>query len=317
MASEPPLAANLHAVLEVRTAGDPDAPGVLWTDLSPGQIAAVVGDQGTPVSPPVVREWMADQGLARRQIRKDLAGGHNPDRDTQFRRITELKAQHTAAGNPVFSMDTKAKEHLGQLFRKGRVWTQRAVQAFDHDFPSWATGVIIPHGIYDLARNKGHLNIGLSHDTSQFACDSFRWFWNRIGRQCYPDATSILLLCDGGGSNSAAQYLFKQDLQNLVNDLEIPIRVAHYPSYCSKYNPIERRLFPHVARACQGMLFDTLDTVVRLMRKAATTTGLRTTVNVIHRAYEIGRTVADNFKSTMKLRFDELLPKWNYVAVPQ
>ena len=217
----------------------------------------------------------------------------------------------------MFSLDTKAKEHLGQLFRKGRVWTQRAFQAFDHDFPSWATGVVIPHGIYDLVRNRGHINIGLSHDTSQFACDSFRWYWNRIGRQCYPNAASILLLCDCGGSNSAAQYLFKHDLQRLVNDLGIEIRVAHYPSYCSKYNPIERRFFPHVTRACQGMLFDTLDTVVGLMRKASTTTGLQTTVNVIRRAYEIGRKVADAFKTAMPILFDNLLPKWNYIAQPQ
>ena len=177
--------------------------------------------------------------------------------------------------------------------------------------------MVIPHGIYDLVRNRGHINIGLSHDTSQFACDSFRWYWNRIGRQCYPDATSILLLCDCGGSNSAAQYLFKHDLQRLVNDLGIEIRVAHYPSYCSKFNPIERRFFPHVSRACQGMLFDTLDTVVGLMRKASTTTGLQTTVNVIHRAYEIGRKVADAFKTAMPILFDNLLPKWNYIAQPQ
>ena len=314
--SEPPLEANLQAALEIRTAGDPDASGVLWTDLSPGQIAAVVSAQGTPVSPPVVREWMEDQGLARRQIRKDLAGGHNPDRDTQFRRIAQIKTEYAAAGNPVFSIDTKAKEHLGQLYRKGRVWTQRAFQAFDHDFPSWATGVIIPHGIYDLARNRGHLNIGLSHDTSQFACASFRWYWNRIGRRCYPEATSILWLCDGGGSNSASQHLFKQDLHTLVNDLGIEIRVAHYPSYCSKYNPIERRFFPHVARACQGMLFDTVDTVVRLMRRAATATGLQTTVNVIRRVYAIGRKVAEDFNAATVIRFDTLLPKWNYVACP-
>ena len=125
------------------------------------------------------------------------------------------------------------------------------------------------------------------------------------------------MLCDGGGSNSAAQYLFKQDLQNFVNDLGIAIRVAHYPSYCSKFNPIERRFFPHVTRACQGMLFDTLDTVVRLMRKASTTTGLQTTVNVIRRVYETGRKVADTFKATMTILFDELLPKWNYVAKPR
>jgi hypothetical protein len=303
--------------LEVRTAGDPDEKDVLWTDLSPRQIADAVTDLGTSVSPPVVQDWMEEQGLARHKIEKVLAGGRSPDRDAQFLRIAELKAEYFAAGNPVFSLDSKAKEHLGQLFRKGRVWTQQAFWAFDHDFPSWATGVIIPHGIYDIARNCGHINIGLSHDTSQFACDSLRWYWNRIGQRCYPDATSILLLCDCGGSNSAAQYLFKRDLQDLANDWGLEIRVAHYPSYCSKFNPIERRFFPHISRACQGMLFDTLETVVRLMRKAVTTTGLRTTVNVIRRIYETGRQVADDFKATMPLLFDDLLPKWNYVATPQ
>jgi hypothetical protein len=311
------LERNLKSVLEVHTAGDPDDEDALWTDLSPRQIAEKVADRGTPLSVPVVRDWLEEMKLSLHKIKKVLAGGQSPDRDTQFERIAELKAEYAQAGNPVFSMDTKAKEHLGQLFRAGRVRTQRAFQAFDHDFPSWATGVIIPHGIYDLARNRGHINIGLTHDTSEFACDSFRWYWNRIGRQCYPLASSILLLCDCGGSNAASQYLFKQDLQGLVNDLGIEIRVAHYPSYCSKYNPIERRLFPHVGRACQGTLFDTLATVVRLMRKASTATGLKTTVNVIRGVYETGRAVADDFKSTMTLLFDDLLPKWNYVAVPQ
>jgi hypothetical protein len=301
----------------VRSAGDPDDPDVLWTDLSPRQIAEAVSDLGTPVSPPVVENWMREQKLAPHRIEKVLEGGQSPDRDAQFRRIAELKAEYSAAGNPVFSLDTKAKEHLGQLFRKGRVWTQRAFQAFDHDFPSWASGVVIPHGIYDLARNCGHLNIGLSHDTSQFACDSLRWYWNRIGQRCYPAATSLLLLSDCGGSNSAAHFICKQDLHELVNDIGIEIRMAHYPSYCSKFNPIERRFFPHVTRACQGMLFDTMETVVRLMRKASTTTGLRTTVNVIRRNDQIGRKVADHFKANMAIQFDRLLPRWNYVATPQ
>jgi hypothetical protein len=289
---------------------------VLWTDLSPRQIAQEVADLGTPASPAVVRDWMDQQKLSQRQITKTLEGGQSPDRDTQFRNITQLKADYLDAGNPIFSIDTKAKEHLGQLFRKGRVRTQQPFQALDHDFPSWATGVIIPHGIYDMARNIGHLNLGLSHDTSGFACDSFRWYWRRIGQQCYPDATSILWLCDCGGSNSALQHLFKQDLQRLVNDLGIEIRVAHYPSYCSKFNPIERRFFPHVARACQGVLFDSVETVVRLMRKASTSTGLRTTVNVIRRVYQTGRTAAETFTSTMSILFDDLLPRWNYVVRP-
>ena len=272
---------------------------------------------GTPVSPHVVRAWLAEEGLALHKIAKDMAGGQSPHREAQFQLIAALKAAYLDKGNPVFSMDTKAKERLGQLDRKGRVWTRQAFRAFDHDFPSWATGVVIPHGIYDLTRYCGHLNLGLSHDTSAFACDSFRWYWNRIGQRYYPNATSILWLCDCGGSNSATQYLFKQDLQKLVNDIGIEIRVAHYPSYCSKYNPIERRFFPHVGRACQGMLFDTLDTVVGLMRKTVTTTGLRATVNVIRRIYETGRKVAADFKKRMTILFDDILPRWNYRAVPQ
>jgi hypothetical protein len=304
-------------VLEVRTAGDPDEEKAVWTEFSPSQIASKVADLGTPVSPQVVRDWLEGAGLALHKIAKVLAGGQSPNRDAQFQRIATLKAEYLDAGNPVFSVDAKAKERLGQLYRKGRVWTQEAFRAFDHDFPSWATGVVIPHGIYDLARNCGHINVGLSHETSQFACDSFRWYWNRIGQRCYPDATSILWLCDCGGSNSANQYLFKHDLQALVDDLGIEIRVAHYPSYCSKYNPIERRFFPHVGRACQGVLFDTLDTVVRLMRNATTRTGLKTTVNVIRRVYETGRQVAEDFKAAMPILFDDNIPKWNYRAVPR
>lgn len=314
--SDPKLRHNLESILEARTAGDPDDEDVLFTDLSPRDIADAVGAMGTPVSPPVVEDWLRAQKLALHKIKKVLEGGQSPDRDAQFLRIAELKSEYLAAGNPVFSFDTKAKEHLGRLFRKGRVYTQKAFEAFDHDFPSWADGVVIPHGIYDIARNRGHINIGLSHDTSEFACDSLRWYWNRIGRRCHPDASSILLLADCGGSNAAAHYIFKEDLQHLADDIGIEIRMAHYPSYCSKYNPIERRLFPHVTRACQGMLFDTMDTVVRLMRKASTTTGLRTTVNVIRRHYEIGRKVAEDFKANMRIRFDKLLSRWNYVAKP-
>lgn len=304
-------------MLQTRTGGDPDEETIVFTDLSPAQLSETVGQLGTPVSEETIRQWMDDEGLRLRKIRKVLAGGSSPDRDTQFVRIAELIDEYEAAGNPYFFMDTKAKEHLGRLFRAGRVRANRAFRAFDHDFPSWADGVIIPHGIYDRVRNRGHVNIGLSHDTSQFACDSLLWYWNRIGKQCYPAADSMLLLCDCGGSNAAHKYIFKHDLQTLSNTIGLEIRVAHYPSYCSKYNPIERRLFPHIARACTGMLFDTLDRVVELMRKATTSTGLRTTVNVIRRPYETGRNASEEIKSNLRIVFDDLLPKWNYRAVPQ
>jgi hypothetical protein len=305
--------------MTTRTAGDPDDEQIVFTDLTPSRLEQELDGMGTPASDDIIRQWMDDQQLRLRKICKVLSGGESADRDAQFQNISQLIEQCEATGNPYFSVDTKAKEFQGQLFRKGRVRCSQAFKAFDHDFPSWADGVIIPHGIFDPVRNCGHINIGLSHDTTQFACDSLKWYWNRIGRQCYPDADSILLLLDCGGSNAANKYIFKHDLQAVVNSIGIEIRVAHYPSYCSKYNLIERRFFPHVSRACTGMLFDTLETTVDLMRKASTSTGLRTTVNVIKRIYETGRNATDKMKEYIRstVRFETFLPKWNYTLTPQ
>ncbi len=302
--------------LEVRTAGDPDEEEIVFTHLSPRDLSEHLNAMGTPVGRDAIATWLDDAGIRRRQIRKDIPGGEHPDRNAQFERIGELIEQYESEGNPWFSIDTKSKEHLGKLYRKGRIRSSEPFKAFDHDFPSWADGVVIPHGIFDRKLNLGHINIGLSRDTTEFACDSFRWYWNRIGKQRYRDATSILLTCDGGGSNSARKTIFKHDLERLSNAIDLPIRVAHYPPYCSKYNPIERRFFPHLGRACSGMLFDTIETVVKLMRRAATSTGLKTTVNVIRRSYESGRTATDEIKQQLRIKYDELLPKWNYTAAP-
>lgn len=304
------------SLLKHRIAGNPDDAAVIYTDLSPAQLSSQLKRLGTPVSHEPIRQWMTSQKLRLRGIHKVLNCGQSANRDAQFQRITELIEEYKATGNPYFSVDTKAREFLGQLYRQGRIRCTKAFQAFDHDFPNLATGVVIPHGIYDPERNRGHLNLGLSRDTTQFACDSLRWYWNRIGKQCYPLADSILLLCDGGGSNSASKYIFKYDLQQLANQIGMEIRIAHYPSYCSKYNPIERRFFPHVGRACAGRLFDSLDTVVQLMRSANTSTGLRTTVNVIRRNYLKGRNATEEIKRSLKIVFDEHLPKWNYRAIP-
>ena len=311
--------ANLQSLIKTRTAGDPDDETIRFTDLTPTRIERELAAMQTPASDDLIRRWMDEQQLRLRKIGKVLAGGQSEDRDAQFRNIASLIDTFQAEGSPVFSIDTKAKEHLGKLFRAGRVRCDVPFRAFDHDFPSWAEGVLIPHGIYDLVRNCGHVNLGLSRDTTQFACDSIQWYWNRIGKQVYPEASSMLLLFDCGGSNSASKYLFKHDLQLVSNCTQMTIRVAHYPSYCSKYNPIERRLFPHLSRVCTGMLFDTLERVVELMRKATTSTGLRTTVNVINRVYEASRKATNEMKAIIRstVQFHDLLPKWNYTITPQ
>lgn len=188
---------------------------------------------------------------------------------------------------------------------------------YDHDWPSLAEGVAIPHGLYDLAENEGYIHIGTSHDTSEFACDALRNWWDKHGSQRYTQATSILILCDGGGSNSSRTYLFKQDLQALANDLGIEIRVAHYPPYTSKYNPIEHRLFPHISRSCQGVIFESVEIVKELIEKTTTQTGLKVVATILDKAYETGRKVAKEFKEAMSIEFDDYLPQWNYIATPQ
>jgi Rhodopirellula transposase DDE domain len=150
-----------------------------------------------------------------------------------------------------------------------------------------------------------------------FACDSLRLLWHSDGRRLSPNASAIVLLCDGGGRNSWHKHLCKEDLQDVANDLAVPIRVAHYPAYGSKCNPIERRLFSHVTRACQGVLFDALQTVLGRIHKTKTQQGLSVTVRVLDKRYEGGRTVSEAFKKHMPIVCDTVLPKWNYWAVPQ
>jgi DDE family transposase len=241
----------------------------------------------------------------------------NTHRNAQFENITRIKSEFAMTGNPIISMDTKKKEYLGNFYRDGRVYTlEEALVAFDHDFYSFAEGIIIPHAIYDMIKNEGYINLGTSKDTGEFACDSLRNWWYNQGQFDYPDATALLILCDGGGSNDSRHYLFKSDLQKLVDEIGIEIRIAHYPPYTSKYNPIEHRLFPHVTRACQGVIFKSVELVKQLMERTQTRQGLTVTVQVIDKVYQTGREVADEFKKNMPIVFDDYLSQWNYRAIP-
>ena len=214
-------------------------------------------------------------------------------------------------------MDTKKKEYLGNFYRPGRLYTTATIATHDHDFYSLAEGVVIPHAIYDLGQNKGYINIGTSHDTSQFACDSLRQWWYAQGQHDYPQAASLRVLCDGGDSNNSSDHSFKQDLQQLADEMGLEIRIAQYPPYCSKYNPIEHRLFPHVTQACQGVVFKSVEVVKELMARTKTKLGLQVTVHVLDKVYQLGRKASEWFKENMPIVFDDFLPQWNYRAVPQ
>jgi hypothetical protein len=239
------------------------------------------------------------------------------NRNAQFERIAELRTLYEAKGNPVVSVDTKKKELIGNLFREGKIYTTETVEVFDHDFPSLAEGVAIPHAIYDIAHNEGYVIIGTSRDTSEFACDSIRYWWDNFGKAHYPNADSILMLMDGGGSNSSRHYIFKQDLQALADEIGIEIRIAHYPPHTSKWNPIEHRLFPHITRSLQGMVLTTHQLAKELIEKTTTKSGLKVFSSIFNRVYETGRKVAEGFKESMRIIFDDNLAPWNYVAVPE
>lgn len=312
----PELEDNFVEVVGERTAGDPSRGETIWTDLNQQEIADQLAERGTPVSTEVVRQLLNDFDFSRRQAQKRRSMGHHPNRNEQFEYIAELKQEFFAAGLPVISMDTKKKEPLGNFFRAGRVYTTGVIETYDHDFQSRAETLVIPHGLYDLWRNVGHVTLGLSCDTSEFACDSLGKWFRQYGRRAYPYADAMLLLCDAGGSNSYRHHIFKYDLQRLVNDLGIVIRVAHYPPYCSKHNPIEHRLFPHITRACQGIIFHTLEIVKRYIRKTCTRTGLRVTLNVIDKIYHRKRQPSARFFERMPILFDDFLPDWNYIAAP-
>jgi hypothetical protein len=271
---------------------------------------------GYRVSVAVVSQLLERHRLGRRKAQKALPLGRHARRDDQFQIIAGYRAEYAASGDPIVSMDTKCKEFLGLLFREGRLYTQKARKAFTHDYPSAASGTIYPHGLYDVRRNLGHLNLGLSHDTSRFACDSLGHWWGAYGRGAYPRARRLLVLCDGGGSNASNRYVFKYHLEKLAARLKIELRVAHYPPYCSKYNPIEHRFFPLVTRACQGLLLSSVEETVRAMARASTRQGLRTTVSVLAGEYPVKEGYPDEYPSAMKIRFDEVLHVWNYRAVP-
>jgi hypothetical protein len=314
----PAIEVNFHKVLEDHTAGDPMRLEVRWTNLSRRQIAKRISGLGTPVSRHVVSQLLRKHRYRRRKaLKKKTMGPRHPDRNAQFETIARLKRTYLKAGLPVISIDTKRNELLGDFYRDGTIDTQGTIETNDHDFGSAGSGVVIPHGLYDVGRNQGFVHLNTSHDTSELACDSIAAWWEGHGRVSYPVAKKLLVLCDGGGSNSASRYVFKEQLQKLANRLGVEIRVAHYPPYCSKYNPIEHRLFPHLTRACRGVIFRTLETVRYYMSKTETATGLKVEVSILAKVYETGLKCAAGFKETMKIVFDKVLPKWNYRAVPE
>ena len=315
-ASTPALIESFHTVIDTHTAGDPMRDGVVWTNLTRSEIAAALGQEGFEVSTTVVDRLLDKFDFRQRKAQRIKTMGESADRDAQFRKIGKLKGRYLKAGLPVLSIDGKKREILGDYVRPGRVLSTAPLRGWDHDFPQRRLGIAIPHGIYDVGRNEGYVHLGTSHDTSDFVIDSMLHWWRHHGVYQYHGAEGVLALFDSGGTSGCRSVRFKDGLQRFADLTGLTVRVAHYPTHCSKYNPIEHRLFPHITRACQGVLLESVEMLKSLMQKTSTRTGLRVFVDIVNKFYQTGLKLPQFIRTSLRTRFDRLLPLWNYVVVP-
>lgn len=304
-------------VIENHIAGDPMNEKIRWLKLTRTEVSEKMREYGVKISRNIVRKLMKKHKLVKRKMQRKRPIGKSVDREEQFKNIIAEKEKFMQSDNPMISMDTKKKEQVGgNLHRTGTVYCTQAIEASDHDYPYLADLKIAPHGIYDMKKNKSYINIGISYETSEFICDSLRNWWENHGKNEYPKSNEILIFCDAGGANSYRHHIFKVELQKLVNEINIPIKIVHYPPYTSKWNPIEHRVFPHVTKALEGVPLNTMDDVKNKIASAKTKTGLSVVVDVIENTYEKGKEVAKDFMDHLEIKFSDSLPRLNYTISP-
>lgn len=296
----PELPKIFAQVVENHLAGSPTDESVKWTGLRPFELRQRLKLHNYEVSDYIVHQLLDDAGLKRRSYLKAVTMDKVPGRNDQFERIAMLKERFLDTGMPVLSIDTKQKELLGNFHRPGQYYDKAHRKVNDHDFKSAAQGIVIPHGIYDVGDNFGYLTLGCSHDTSAFVCDSLAHFWQSDLQWKYPQAEWMLLLCDGGGSNNARHYLVKEDLWFLAQLIDMNIVVAHYPPCCSKWNPIEHRLFCHIHHAWKGAVFHNIQIVKELAATTQTQSGLGVKVWINPKKYSTGRKPTLEFKENIQ-----------------
>ena len=255
-------------------------------------------------------------GYSLRVNHKKLAGASHPNRDRQFRHITDLRERCAADSSPLISVDTK-KKLVGTFRNPGAKWDRSPELVNDHDFRSDADGLAVPYGIYDPRANAGTVFVGRTADTPAFAVDCIEKWWRTEGRKRYPEAKTLQILADGGGSNSCTARAWKFNLQHrLCNRHGLPVRVGHYPPATSKWNPIEHRLFCEISKNWAGRPLDSFETILKYLRATRTSTGLRVRAHLVRKTYETGAKVTDAQMRELRITPNGVMPKWNYTIEP-
>jgi len=307
----------LARLLQEDTAGDPTGRRRLWTGKRLVQITRELRQLDIIVSPSTVRRLLDQLGYALHVNSKSLSTPH-PQRDRQFQCIARQKTHFVRRSLPIISVDTKKKELVGNFKNAGWVWSLKATAVKDHDFRSEAQGMAIPYGIYDLLANRGSVFVGTSHDTPEFAAGNVAQWWCDCGRRSYPDASQLLILADGGGSNGARVRAWKYALQEQVVDrFDLELIVCHYPTGASKWNPIEHRLFSEISKHWAGQPLDSYETILRLIAETKTQTGLRVKSHLVSKHFETGKKISTEQMSQLRLVRHSVLPEWNYTLSPR
>jgi hypothetical protein len=314
--SHPEIIILLVALIESHKAGSPTDDNVFWVSLRPWTIARIFwAEHQIKVSNGLVKRLLKELGYGYRKQSKQLATGSYARRDEQFRIICCL-VSIMASDSPILSIDCKKKEQLGNLYRAGKCYCTQAVNVYDHDYQHLSEGKVIPHGIYDVRANQGYISIGSSSETADFIMDNLHWWWANYGIHQYPDARNILLLCDAGGANSYRHHVFKHRVMEFARETGLTVIVCHYPPYCSKWNPIEHRLFSQVHRAMEGVVFTDYETVKKLIEQTSTKTGLTVVVRLNLKEYEKGIKVDKSQVDQSRITFHPQIQELSYRISP-
>ena len=310
---DPTLVTDLDGLVEPVTRGDPESP-LRWTCKSVRKLADELRAMGHQVGPQKVSELLHDMDYSLQGTRKTREGSAHSDRNEQFEHINAQARTFLRAGEPVISVDTKKKELVGDFANAGKEWRPAGdpEPVRVHDFIDKRLGKAIPYGVYDIGRNEGWVNVGIDHDTAEFAVESIRRWWRRMGRRVYPDASRLLLTADGGGSNGYRTRLWKLQLQRFADESGLDVTVAHYPPGTSKWNKIEHRMFCHITQNWRGRPLESLETVVSLIGNTVTKTGLRIKAALDRHLYEKAIKVSDDQLASLHIRPHRFHGEWNY-----
>jgi len=312
------LLRDLERLIEPLTRGDPESP-LRWTCKSLRRLAAELVADGHEVSHRLVGELLEELGYSLQANRKTQEGSAHPDRDAQFLFINRRTQEELALGNPVISVDTKKKELVGDFKNAGREYRPQGEpqKVRVHDFIIPELGRANPYGVFDLARNVGWVSVGVDHDTAAFAVESIRRWWRLMGQAHYPQARSLQIFADGGGSNGSRVRLWKVELQKLAEELGFPIQVCHLPPGTSKWNKIEHRLFSFITQNWRGQPLISHEVIINLIKATTTSKGLRVEAALDDHQYPAGEKVSDEELARVNLTRAEFHGEWNYTISPR